>query len=118
MINREVIRPREKPLVRERRHGGSLWQSCSGWSGDQDCPPPIRGCCSIRARPWCFKDYDDMDARINRDDLDVTADSVLVLQNAGPLGGPGHAGMGHAADSEKAAAAQACAIWCASPMRA
>ena len=30
-----------------------------------------------------------MDARINRDDLDVTPDSVLVLQNAGPLGGPG-----------------------------
>jgi dihydroxyacid dehydratase/phosphogluconate dehydratase len=30
-----------------------------------------------------------MDARINRDDLEVTPDSVLVLQNAGPLGGPG-----------------------------
>ena len=30
-----------------------------------------------------------MDARINRDDLDVTENSVLVLQNAGPLGGPG-----------------------------
>ena len=36
-----------------------------------------------------FKDYDDMDARINRDDLDVDENSVLVLQNAGPLGGPG-----------------------------
>jgi dihydroxy-acid dehydratase len=36
-----------------------------------------------------FADYNDMDARINRDDLDVTPDSVLVLQNAGPLGGPG-----------------------------
>jgi dihydroxy-acid dehydratase len=36
-----------------------------------------------------FKNYDDMEARINRDDLEVTPDSVLVLQNAGPLGGPG-----------------------------
>ncbi len=36
-----------------------------------------------------FQDYNDMDARIHSDDLDVTADSVLVLQNAGPLGGPG-----------------------------
>jgi len=36
-----------------------------------------------------FRDYNDMDARINRDDLDVTPDSVLVLKNAGPLGGPG-----------------------------
>ena len=29
-----------------------------------------------------------MESRMNRDDLDVTEDSVLVLQNAGPLGGP------------------------------
>jgi dihydroxy-acid dehydratase len=36
-----------------------------------------------------FEDYADLKARINRDDLDVTADSVLVLRNAGPLGGPG-----------------------------
>ena len=36
-----------------------------------------------------FEDYNDMAARIDRDDLDVDADSVLVLKNAGPLGGPG-----------------------------
>jgi dihydroxy-acid dehydratase len=36
-----------------------------------------------------FDDYNDMAARIDRDDLDVNADSVLVLRNAGPLGGPG-----------------------------
>jgi dihydroxy-acid dehydratase len=36
-----------------------------------------------------FRNFSDMDARINRADLDVTPDSVLVLQNAGPLGGPG-----------------------------
>jgi dihydroxy-acid dehydratase len=36
-----------------------------------------------------FEDYNDMAARIDRDDLDVDADSVLVLRNAGPLGGPG-----------------------------
>jgi dihydroxy-acid dehydratase len=36
-----------------------------------------------------FSDYNDMAARVNRDDLEVTADSVLVLQNAGPVGGPG-----------------------------
>ncbi len=36
-----------------------------------------------------FQDYNDMDARIDRDDLQVTPDSVLVLRNAGPLGGPG-----------------------------
>jgi dihydroxy-acid dehydratase len=36
-----------------------------------------------------FKDYNDMAARIDRDDLDVTPNSVLVLQSAGPQGGPG-----------------------------
>jgi dihydroxy-acid dehydratase len=36
-----------------------------------------------------FKDYNDLVARINQDDLVVDEDSVLVLQNAGPLGGPG-----------------------------
>ncbi len=28
-------------------------------------------------------------ANIDRDDLDVTEDTVLILRNAGPLGGPG-----------------------------
>ena len=36
-----------------------------------------------------FEDYDDMAARIDDPSLDVTPESVLVLRNAGPLGGPG-----------------------------
>ena len=36
-----------------------------------------------------FEDYDDLRARLNRDDLEVGADSVLVLKHAGPHGGPG-----------------------------
>ena len=36
-----------------------------------------------------FEDYNDMAERIDRDDLEVDASSVLVLRNAGPLGGPG-----------------------------
>jgi dihydroxy-acid dehydratase len=36
-----------------------------------------------------FDDYAALKSQINRDDLDVTADHVLVLRNAGPLGGPG-----------------------------
>jgi len=36
-----------------------------------------------------FEDYNDMAARIDRDDLEADADSVLVLRNSGPLGGPG-----------------------------
>ena len=36
-----------------------------------------------------FDDYPSMKAAIDRDDLDVTEDTVLVLRNAGPQGGPG-----------------------------
>jgi dihydroxy-acid dehydratase len=36
-----------------------------------------------------FKDYNDMSARIDDPALPVTKDSVIVLQSAGPQGGPG-----------------------------
>ena len=36
-----------------------------------------------------FDDYPAMKAAVDRDDLDVTPDHVLVLRNAGPQGGPG-----------------------------
>jgi len=36
-----------------------------------------------------FRDYNHMAAEIEREDLEVTPDHVLVLQNAGPKGGPG-----------------------------
>ncbi len=36
-----------------------------------------------------FRDYNAMSAAMNDEDLDVTPDHVLVLQNAGPVGGPG-----------------------------
>jgi len=36
-----------------------------------------------------FEDYNHMMREIERDDLDVTPDHILVLKNAGPQGGPG-----------------------------
>jgi dihydroxy-acid dehydratase len=36
-----------------------------------------------------FEDYNHMAREIDRDDLEVTADHILVLKNAGPKGGPG-----------------------------
>jgi dihydroxy-acid dehydratase len=36
-----------------------------------------------------FRDYADMAARIDDEALDITADSVIVLQHAGPVGAPG-----------------------------
>ena len=42
-----------------------------------------------RGRALVFEDHDDMDRRIDDPDLDVRPDDVLVMRNAGPLGGPG-----------------------------
>jgi dihydroxy-acid dehydratase len=36
-----------------------------------------------------FEDYNHMAREVERDDLDVTPDHVLVLKNGGPQGGPG-----------------------------
>jgi dihydroxy-acid dehydratase len=36
-----------------------------------------------------FRDYDELNARLDDPDLNVSPDSVLILQNAGPVGGPG-----------------------------
>ena len=38
---------------------------------------------------YVFDDYAQLKKEINREDLPVTKDSVLVLRNAGPQGGPG-----------------------------
>ena len=40
-------------------------------------------------RALVFRNYNDLAARIDCEDLDVDENSILVLQNAGPLGGPG-----------------------------
>ena len=36
-----------------------------------------------------FEDYNHMAREVDRDDLDVTPDHVIVLKSSGPLGGPG-----------------------------
>jgi dihydroxy-acid dehydratase len=88
VINPEVIRPRQKPLAESGGtvvlygnlcpDGAVLKTAAASPALLQHTGPAV-----------VFKNYNDMDARINRDDLDVTEDSVLVLQDAGPLGGPG-----------------------------
>ena len=42
-----------------------------------------------RGPALAFEDYNHMTREIDRDDLDVTPDHVIVLKNAGPKGGPG-----------------------------
>ena len=86
--NREVIRPRDTPLVASGGTAilyGNIAPAGSVLKISAADPRLL-----VHTGPAVvFKNYDDMDTRINRDDLEVTEDSVLILQSAGPLGGPG-----------------------------
>src|SRR6187397_490175 len=42
-----------------------------------------------RGKVIAFEDYNHMAREVERDDLDVTPDHILVLKNGGPKGGPG-----------------------------
>jgi dihydroxy-acid dehydratase len=48
-----------------------------------------------RGRAVVFSSNADLQARIDDPELDVTEEDVLVLQNAGPVGGPGMAEVGN-----------------------
>ena len=50
---------------------------------------------SHRGRAVVFRGLDDLAARLNDPDLDVTEDDVLVLQGVGPVGGPGMPEVGN-----------------------
>ncbi len=86
--NSEVIRPRENPL---ETSGGTaiLYGNLAPDGAVIKTSAASRHLMQHTGPALVFSDYRDLDQKINRDDLDVTADSVLVLQNAGPLGGPG-----------------------------
>jgi len=51
--------------------------------------------CQHRGPALVFKDVEDLKARIDDPALDVTPDHVLVLQNGGPIGGPGMPEIGN-----------------------
>ncbi len=84
----EVIVPREKPLAAE---GGMA--VLTGNLAPDGC---VIKHTAMEPRflkhtgpALVFKDYPDLKARIDLEDLPVKADSIIVLQNAGPIGAPG-----------------------------
>ena len=86
--NRDVILPRDKALLASGgivMLRGTLAPDGAVIKASAATPRLLKH----TGRAVVFEDYDDMAARIDRDDLDVDADCVLVLKNAGPLGGPG-----------------------------
>ena len=48
-----------------------------------------------RGRAYVFENYEEMREQIDRDDLPVDKDTVLVMKNCGPKGAPGFPEWGH-----------------------
>jgi dihydroxyacid dehydratase/phosphogluconate dehydratase len=88
VYNDDVIRPIEQAIYRE----GAL-AVLKGNLAPDGCVIKPSACEPRLLRhtgpALVFDSYDELKKNIDREDLDVTADTVLVLKNAGPQGGPG-----------------------------
>lgn len=88
VYNDDVIRPLDNPIYAEGAlavlRGNLAPAGCV--IKPSACPPHLH---QHTGPALVFDDYPSMKAVIDRDDLDVTPEHVLILRNAGPLGGPG-----------------------------
>lgn len=83
----EVIHGLDRPIAREATavlYGSLAPDGCVIKPSAAD-PRLLRH----RGPALAFESYDEMAAWIDREDLEVTPDTVLVLKNAGPVGAPG-----------------------------
>jgi dihydroxy-acid dehydratase len=88
VYNDDVIRTRDNPLTAANTL--AVLRGNLAPDGAVMKPPAAEQRLHHHAGPAVvFTDYNDMAARIDDPHLDVTPDSVLVLKNAGPQGGPG-----------------------------
>jgi len=94
IVDAAVIRPRPNPLDA----GGSLIVLRGNLCPDgavmkiSAADPRLL---AHEGRAIVFEDIHDLAARVDDPDLDMDADSVMVLRNAGPVGAPGMPEWGH-----------------------
>ena len=88
VFNEDVIRPLENPV--STVGGTAVLRGSLAPDGAVIKPTAAeKRLWKHRGSAVVFKNIRDLKARVDSEDLKVTADSVLVLQNAGPVGGPG-----------------------------
>ena len=88
VFNEDVIRPLSNPVY----HEGSLAVLRGNLAPGGAVIKPAACAAKFHEHTGpalVFDSYAEMKAAIDRDDLEVTSDHVLVLRNAGPQGGPG-----------------------------
>ena len=86
--NPDVLRPRSNPMHSDGGLAvltGSLAPGGAVIKQSAASPRLLQH----RGRAVVFEDHDDLLARIDSPDLDVTADDILVMKGGGPVGGPG-----------------------------
>ena len=88
VYNDDVIRPLDKPIAASG--GTAILYGNIAPDGCVIKPPAAEARLLQHSGPAIvFDTYDEMSAAINDEDLDVSPDHVMVLRNAGPIGGPG-----------------------------
>ncbi len=88
IYNTDVIRPRANALAQD----GGLAVLRGNLAPDGAVIKPLAAEAHLlkhTGRAVVFKNYNDMAARIDDETLDIDENSVIVLQNGGPLGAPG-----------------------------
>ena len=88
VYNDDVIRPLSNPVYREGSLAVLKGNLCPGGAVIKPaaCDPKFY---RHEGPALVFDSYPEMKKAVEDDDLDVTPDHVMVLRNAGPLGGPG-----------------------------
>ncbi len=88
VFNDDVIRSADKALVKS--DGLAILKGNLAPDGAVIKPPAAEAhLLKHTGKAVVFKSYDDLSARIDSADLEIDANSVIVLQNAGPQGAPG-----------------------------
>src|SRR4051794_36962360 len=88
VYNDDVIRPLDKPIAASG--GTAILYGNIAPDGCVIKPPAAEPHLLKHTGPaLVFDHYDAMSAAVNDLDLDVTPDHIMILRNAGPVGGPG-----------------------------
>ncbi|MBQ0820575.1 L-arabinonate dehydratase [Microvirga terrae] len=88
VYNDDVIRPLDKPIAASG--GTAILRGNLAPKGCVIKPPAAEARLLQHTGPAIvFDTYDEMTKAVNDLDLDVTPDHIMVLRNAGPIGGPG-----------------------------
>jgi dihydroxy-acid dehydratase len=90
----DVIRPRSSPIATESAIAvlrGSLAPDGAVIKRSAADPRLMKH----TGPAYVFENVNDLNARLDDDDLEITADSVLVLKGGGPIGAPGMPEWGH-----------------------